>query len=238
MTTDARSGRTKRTVAVVHGWGSTPARTWPEDGLAGDLRRSGLNVVAPTLPGHGSGASTCSDDYADIDRQLRALLPRTYIDGSGDAVGFSLGGKLLLRLVSCGALRVRRLAVLGVGANLFTGEAGDAVTRALADGPPDGAGPGFREVISEARASEINQDALGAVIRRPPRLVEPPDLAAVTCDVLIIVGEDDDIAGDPAPLAQALPSATVVRVPGLGHSTTPHDHRVRQLVSEFLLREE
>ncbi|MER6936214.1 alpha/beta hydrolase [Nocardioides sp. NPDC127514] len=234
MTADARSGSTARNVVLVHGWGSTPARTWPEDGLAGDLRRSNLRVVAPTLPGHGPDASTRPADYADIDRQLLALLPKTYIDGSADAVGFSLGGKLLLRLVSCGVLRVRRLVVLGVGANLFTGEAGDAVTRALADGPPDGAGQGFREVIAEARVSGADPDALGAVIRRPPRLVEAADLAAVTCEVLIIVGEDDDIAGDPDPLAHALPSARVVRVPGLGHGATPHDDRVRRLVIAFL----
>lgn len=238
MTAEQRATPRGRTVILVHGWGSTAARTWMDHGLVADLRDSGLDVVAPPLPGHGSGASVRPEDYADIDRQLLAGLPVATTHGEVDAVGFSLGGKLLLRLVSSGALRVRRLVVLGVGGNLFRPEAGDAVSKALADGPPAGAGSGFREVIAEAVASGLDPAPLGAVIRRPPTATEPRELASVDSEVLIIVGEDDDIAGAPDPLVAALPSATVVRLPGLGHVATPHDPRVRRLVASFLLNEE
>ncbi len=237
MMTDASSAPIRRTVILVHGWGSTPARTWIDDGLSGDLLESGVDVVAPALPGHSPDCSSSPEDYVDLDRHLLALLPPKATGGTVDAVGFSLGAKLLLRLVSAGALRVRRLVVLGVGVNLFSVEAGDAVSRALAEGPPDGAGPGFREVIAEAWASEIDHGALEAVITRPATGMDPQDLAGLACEVLVIVGEDDDIAGDPDPLVGALPCATLVRLPGLGHTATPHDQRVRRLVSEFLLHE-
>lgn len=234
MAAEVNPESTVRTVVLVHGWGSTAARTWGvDDGLAGDLRASGTDVVVPVLPGHGPDCSARPEDYTDMELQLLAALPATR-GGAIDAVGFSLGGKLLLRLVCAGALQVRRLVLLGVGSNAFGGEAGDAVSRALTEGPAEGAGSGFRDVIAEALASGNDTAALGAVIRRPVTPLEPHDLAALTCEVLLVVGEDDDIAKDPQPLADALPAAAVVRLPGLGHAATPHDSRVRRLVAEFL----
>lgn len=238
MAADHLSESSVHTVVLVHGWGSTSARTWTDDGIAGDLRRSGADVIAESLPGHVPDSSTQPEDYSDIDRQLHEQLSLPTSQHTVDAVGFSLGGKLLLRLASSGALPVRRLVMLGVGGNMFTAEAGNVVSKALVDGPPPGASPSFRQVIAEAQASGIDPAALGAVIRRPPVLTEPRDLEAVASQVLIIVGEDDDIAVAPDALAAALPFATLVRLPRLSHSETPHDGRVRRLVSEFLLQEE
>ena len=221
-------------VALVHGWGSTAERTWPDSGLTGGLAATGRAVLRLPLPGHRPGASRRPEDYARIDTDLETGLSDQAPHGSVDAVGFSLGGKLLLRIASRRPDRFRRLAVLGVGANLFAIEAGAAVSTALRNGPPPGAGHDFVSVVREAQSCGVPAEALAAVITRPPSLLRPEDLAALTLPVLLVVGDDDTIAGDPAPVAAALPDARLVRVPGLAHAETPFDVRVHDLVLEHL----
>ncbi|WP_103348891.1 alpha/beta fold hydrolase [Amycolatopsis sp. CA-128772] len=219
-------------VALVHGWGGTYRSTWSGSALERSLFRAGRTVLGVDLPGHGrTPAAHDPRAYADIAEQLHARLPA----GRGiDAVGFSLGGKLLLHLAARDPERFRRLVIAGVGANLFRPEYGQAVSAALLGGLPDGAPASLRAVITHALASGNDPRALSAVIRRPSRVLDPVEIAGIQAKLLIVAGSDDFVAQPVTPLARALPSAHVVVVQGLDHLDTPRSEALAELAGPFL----
>ena len=80
-------------VLLLHGLATSPERTWRESGLMDLLADAGREVIAPTLPAHGAGASHDSAEYESLLDQVLASFP----DAACDVVGFSLGGQLALR---------------------------------------------------------------------------------------------------------------------------------------------
>lgn len=221
-------------VVLAHGWGGSYDGTWRGSWLESELVATGRTVVAVDLPGHGPGPSSHHPaDYADIAEQLGAALPQ---EERLDAVGFSLGGKLLLRVAAEHPHRFRRLVILGVGQNAFEPENGELIASALVDGTPGSAPAGVRTLVEEVRASGNDLRSLAAVIRRPPRVLDPPTLSRIEADVLLVVGEHDDIAGATDGLAAGLPHHRLVRVPGLGHSATPGMREVQHAAAVFLGR--
>lgn len=193
--------------------------------------QSGRYVVAVDLPGHEPGSSHDPAAYADLARQLANRLPA----GRIDAVGFSLGGKLLLQLAAEQPARFRRLAIAGVGANIFGAENGSLVSEVLLNGATDQTPPALRQVVDAALASGNDPLALSAVIRRTPRLVRPADLEHVWADILLITGSDDVIAGPADALADALPRVHTVVIDGLDHHSTPCDPQFQTHAAAFVL---
>ncbi len=222
-------------VVLVHGWGGSARLTWDGSPLEHRLTGAGREVLGIDLPGHGpAGGSPDPDDYACIAAQLSERLP----DGPGlDAVGFSLGGKLLLQIAASEPARFRRLVVAGVGGNLFRREDGDALASALVGGvPPDELPSPVGEVAREAIASGNDCAAMAAVIRRPFRPVARADLASIRAVVLLVVGDRDVVAQDVAALVAAVPGAQLVRVPGLDHVGTPRSDELADAAQQFLRR--
>src|SRR5882757_2765330 len=103
-------------VALVHGVGSSFEHGWRATGWVDLLGDAGRPVVPIDLLGHGTAdAPHDPEAYAHLDAILEAALP----DGEIDAIGFSLGAQLLLRIASRTPERFGRLVVIGVGANMF-----------------------------------------------------------------------------------------------------------------------
>lgn len=223
-------------VALVHGWGSSYDRTWRGTWLEGELVAQGRTVIPVALPGHSPAVtSTRPEDYAEIADQLWRMLEH---HGCLDGVGFSLGGKLLLRLAAEYPARFRRLVIAGVGENLFSVENGEAVSSALLHGIPEGAPPGLRQVVEEALASGNDLSAMAAVICRPPRAFDVGLLARITAEVLMVAGENDDIARSPDAVTRLLPNGRQVMIPGLGHVETPALRDVQECALTFLSNEQ
>lgn len=153
-------------VVLAHGWGGSYDQTWRGSGLESDLTAAGRIVLTVDLPGH--GRRPCSHrpaDYSDIAEQLWACLPQAE---QLDAVGYSLGGKLLLRLAAEHPGSFRRLVILGVGQNAFVPEDGELLATALLQGIPDHAPESLRTLLEEVRCSGNDLESLAAVIQRPP----------------------------------------------------------------------
>ena len=79
---------------------------------------------------------------------------------------------------------------------------------------------GFRQF---AEAQGEDREALAACAEGAVRSVDPPDLTALEMPVLVVAGGRDEIAGDPAALAAAIPGARSVSLPACDHfSAIPH----------------
>src|SRR6266571_427934 len=91
-------------------------------------------------------------------------------DGPVDAVGFSLGARLLLGLAIAQPQRFRRIVTLGVGRNLFERSGSDVVANAIKAGtaPENPAAAYFARLADHP---ENDREALIASLQAPMRLL-------------------------------------------------------------------
>ncbi len=219
-------------VLLIHGFASSFERNWREPGWVDVLQDEGHEVTGVDLLGHGDAPKpTDPEAYRDLDLCVEQVLPD---DGQVDAVGFSLGGQLLLRVAARVPHRFRRIAVGGVGDNIFRPGGSEDAARAVETGL---AGESDHEASGAfarfAQAPGNDPAALAACLRRPHEPVTPAELAGVTVPVLVVLG-DRDFVGPAEQLMVALPDARLVTLAGADHFGTPKDFRFLDAVVEFL----
>ena len=219
-------------VLLVHGFASSFERNWREPGWVDLLSDAGREVIGADLLGHGTAAKPHDPAaYAHLESDLATLLPP---DGPVDAIGFSLGARLLLRVAATRPGAFGRIVVGGVGESLLRDDDVEPVASAVEGSAPDGSasGPGSaaaadpaesniaRAFTRFARTPGNDPLALAACLRRPVAPMTPEELAGVQVPVLVVLG-DHDFAGPAQPLLDALPDATLVVLKGMDHLATP-----------------
>jgi pimeloyl-ACP methyl ester carboxylesterase len=216
-------------VLLVHGFATSAARTWGETGMVDLLRDAGREVLAPDLLGHGDAAKPHDPAaYAGLAVELPPGVDQV------DAVGFSLGAQVLLAMAAASPSRFGRLVVAGVGANVFSDDqaSGEAVARAIEGAAAEGDVTALH-FAQLAHAPGNDPAALAACMRRPRSALTPAGLAAVTCPVLVVLG-DRDFAGPAGPLVEALPDARLQGLRGVDHFATPKDFGFIDATLRFL----
>ena len=151
-----------------------------------------------------------------------------------DAIGFSLGARTLLTLAALHPDRFNSLIVAGVGRNLFERDAtGESIASAI-DGTGDSNDPTVRYFVQLAEAPDQDPLALAAFMRRPSAVpITPELLGAITCPVLVVLG-DKDFAGPADPLMDALPGSRLVTLRNVDHFATPKDFGFIDAALNFL----
>lgn len=218
-------------MVLVHGFASSFQHGWAEDGWPDILADEGRTVIGGDLPGHGNNHPKPVDPeaYAHMEEEVAASFadyPQV------DAVGFSMGARILLTIASDHPERFGKLVVMGVGANVFRNERADALADAVEHGaPPDQIG--LRVFEKMAADPRNDRKALAAVMRRVPPPLDANRLGRVTCPTLVILGTEDFV-GPADPLMAALPDARLVTLPGVDHFATPKDFRAIDATLQFL----
>ena len=205
-------------VALVHGFATSARRTWQALGWVDLLAESGREVHAPDLLGHGDAPKPHDPAaYGDLEGWLADHLP----PGPLDAIGFSLGARLLLGIAADRPSLFRRLAVAGVGDSLFGDNTAHrrriASAIAAPTAPED---PEMGHFFALAGSPEADRGALAACMEGLDPVIDPGRLAAVTCPVLVVLG-DRDFAGPGDGLVAALGCAELRTLPGVDHFATP-----------------
>ena len=216
-------------VVLVHGLGSSFAHGWQATGWTDLLADAGRTVIPVDVLGHGSAAAPHEPAaYAHLETCVADALS----DEPVDAIGFSLGAQLLLRLASQRPERFGRLVCIGAGENVFrTDDAG-----ALADAFTTGVEPDdlrARLFVQLARSAGNDPLAIAACLRRPHEPFTPADAALITTPTLVIIG-DRDFAGPPEPLVDALPNAKLVVLHGVDHFRAPSEFGCIDAALEFV----
>jgi pimeloyl-ACP methyl ester carboxylesterase len=220
-------------VLLVHGFATSAARTWGENGWLDLLADAGREVIAPDLLGHGSADKPHDPSaYDDLEANVLATVVAATPDGVVDAIGFSLGARVILTLAASHPERFGRIVVAGVGANLFSTEGGSLVADAVA-GRGDPANPVVQYFAGLAAHPESDREALAACITRPRPALDAEILSRITNPVLVVLG-DQDFAGPADPLVDALPDATFRPLRGVDHFATPKDFGFIDAALEFL----
>ncbi|HET6963834.1 MAG TPA: alpha/beta fold hydrolase [Acidimicrobiales bacterium] len=219
-------------VLMVHGFASSFERNWREPGWVDVLQDEGHQVTGVDLLGHGEAPKpTDPEAYRDIQAGIEAALPA---EGQVDAVGFSMGGQLLLRVASKSPDRFRRIAIGGVGDNIFTGGTSEEAAAVIEAGQAGETGHEAMGAFARfAQAPGNDPAALAACMRRPQEPITEEELAGVKVPVLVVLG-DRDFAGPADRLMAALPDARLVTLAGADHFGTPKDFRFIDAVVDFL----
>jgi pimeloyl-ACP methyl ester carboxylesterase len=216
-------------VALVHGFATTSARTWRDNGWVDLLQDVGRNPVLIDLLGHGTSERPHDPAaYAEMEALVADQLPERPVD----AVGFSLGARVLLTLAIEDPSRFERLVLTGVGANLFHSEGSDLILRAI-EGDGDPANPVVQYFAGLADHPDTDREALAACLRSPRPALTPELVATVDIPVLVVIG-DKDFAGPGEPLADALPNGKLVTLRNVDHFATPKDFGCIDAVLDFL----
>jgi pimeloyl-ACP methyl ester carboxylesterase len=214
-------------VLLVHGFASSAEHNWQHPGWLDLLADCGRETIAIDLPGHGTAPKPAG--YENVEGHVAAAVAgREPVD----AIGFSAGAHVLLRLAADQPGRFRRLALLGIGRGVLEPADPEPIVAALtgeAD-PENVTGMVFRRL---ADGLGNDRDALIAFLRRPQRPLTQADLAGTTTHVLVVLG-DQDPAGPGDGLVAALPDARLVTLRGVDHFGTPADVRCMQAVLGFL----
>jgi pimeloyl-ACP methyl ester carboxylesterase len=216
-------------VVLVHGFATSSARTWGDNGWLDLLADVGRRPVPIDLLGHGT-ADKPHDPAAY--EAMESLVADQLPEGPVDGVGFSLGARVLLTLACDQPQRFRRLVLTGVGANLLRTEGSDLILRAV-EGDGDPTNPVVQYFAGLAQHPEVDRAALAACLRSPRPLLTPERLAAVEIPVLVVIG-DKDFAGPGEPLADALPNAELVTLRNVDHFATPKDFGCIDAALDFL----
>ena len=184
-------------------------------------------VLTPDLRGHGESAKPhVPEAYAReaMAGDVVALLDRLGAERA-DLVGYSLGARIALAAALLAPKRFPLVVLGGIGGRLFEPPASgtpmaDAMEAADPNSIEDPLLRSFRHFADEQGEDRL---ALAALARHR----DEPQTRAIVCRVsvpmLVVAGSRDVLAGDPQILADAIPGARAVTLPGCDHfSAIPH----------------
>ena len=230
-------------VLLHHGFGADANINWVRPGVLDALIDDGRVVVIFDARGHGrSEKLTDPARYgpARLARDVAQLADHLGLDRY-DLVGYSMGA-VVAATTATDDRRVRRLVLGGIGGATVDPqlraarresmrplaeqlEAGDDTAMAQA------AGGLFRTLAS----GDTQAHAALAAAAQANAAADIVDAAAITAPTLVLVGADDVLAGQPDVLAEAIPDATLVIVPG-DHLSALARPELRGALVDFLRR--
>jgi pimeloyl-ACP methyl ester carboxylesterase len=224
-----------RPLILLHGF--MGAGTQMLDGWARMFVEQGRRVVLPDFRGHGDSArphdpaAYPSDVLADDGLALVEHLGLG--DGDYDLGGYSLGARIVLRMLVRGA-KPGRAIVAGQGLAKVSGPQGEAsyrVLSALVDGVA--IEPGSRDALIAQWISKLGADPRALMLVLDSNVPTPEDaLRQITVPALVAIGDRDE-RSDADELAALLRDARFVRVPG-GHESAFTAPELAVAMTEFL----
>lgn len=211
----------RKAAILVHGFAANRYENWKRMGWYDALAAKGLRGLAFDHRGHGESAKPHEPEkYAReaMARDVFALMDRAGIERA-HLVGFSMGSHIALAAALLDGSRIDHLVLGGIGGRLFEpARDPDAMAQAMEAPTPDAiADPvlkSFRHFADEQKEDRL---ALAACSRGPRKPWEPDMLAAIRRPTLVVAGVRDQLAGSPQGLADAIPGARAVSVPGCDH---------------------
>lgn len=230
-------------VVLVHGFAASTQENWVKAGWISMLVRANRRVIAIDLLGHGQSAKPhdpssytlpgLADSVLAVVEHLQVKKP--------DLIGFSLGARVALNLLSRHSGRFLLGVFCGVGDRLMsTRDEKELVDMpgALEADSADQLSPGmakqFRQ-FAEAQGQDLK--ALAACSRglnMDALTWSAEGLRQIKNESLVVAGTSDELAGSAAGLASKLGNAKGKQIPGCGHMDCLTQPMFKGAVMDFL----
>ncbi len=224
-----------RDLVLIHGYFSNAWTNWVRYGHAAKLVEAGFRLIMPDLRGHGESAKPHDASAYPPDALTDDNL--SLIDQLGltdyDLGGYSLGARTTVRMLARGATP-RRVILSGMGLRGLTQtlDNGGYYTNVLTN-----LGTfqrGSSEWMTEAFLKTTKGDPV-ALLHILQTFVDTPEdvIAGFRQPTAVICGADDDSNGSAHELADILPDAQYVEVPG-NHMNAVTRKELAQAMVDFL----
>ena len=223
-------------VVLLHGFVADTYINWVRPGVVGRLTAAGFRTIALDQRGHGMSDKPHEPAaYADgaMLSDARALLDHLGIERCA-MVGYSMGAMNTLRLAASGEERIRAAVLGGIGGSLLAAREGGTEILAEAMEAED------KSTITNAFAKSFrdfadltkgDRKAFAALQRQPRTPIE--GIESVNVPVLVLVGDNDPMIGDPQALADKMPNATATVVGG-SHLNVVNNPQFHEATVTFL----
>ncbi|MEO6012423.1 MAG: alpha/beta hydrolase [Devosia sp.] len=228
-----------RPILLIHGFASSGRINWVNTGWVEALKDAGYQPITIDNRGHGKSRKIYdpklyfAHEMADDAARLLDHLSLTTVP----VIGYSMGARIAAYLCLRHPERVRSTIWGGMGINLLTGlEDSEEIIEALtAESLADVKGATGRQFRIFADHSKADRAALAACMISSREPMAEADVRKVTTPTLVAVGETDDMAGDPHPLAALLPNAEALVIPKRNHMLATGDPKFKTAAVKFLL---
>lgn len=225
-------------ILLIHGFASNAKVNWIDTGWSKVLQEAGRMVICVDNRGHGDSEKLY--DPAEYSSPIMADDAVRLLDHLGiaqaDIMGYSMGARISAFVTMNHGERVRSAVFAGLAENMIKGVGGaEPVAQALeAPSLQDVTEPmprAFR-IFAESTGSDLL--ALAACMRSSRQKIAAEELADIMVPVLVAVGTEDEVAGRAEPLADAIPGASVLLIPGRDHMRAVGDKTYKEGVLAFL----
>lgn len=227
-------------ILLIHGFASTSAVNWDSTGWTRTLLTDGRRVIAMDVRGHGQSEKLYDpEQYAPARMAADAANLLDHLSVSrADVLGYSMGARIAAFLALQSADSVRSFISGGMGSGLVDGIGGEEEIVAALEAPSLEAASGVTGRAYRKFAEMTGGDlrALAACMQGQREPVQPERLAEIDAPVLVAVGSEDDVAGSAKRLADLIPGAEVLDIPGRDHLLATGDKAFKAGVIDFLAR--
>lgn len=216
---------TGRPVLMLHGLFSSAEMNWIRFGHAAKLADAGFEAIMPDLRGHGA-----SDKPHDptayptgvLARDTAAVVEALELDDY-DLVGFSLGARTAARSVIAG-LEPRRLVLAGMGLEGLAGwnRRSDFFIDAIDRFDEVKRGDAAFMAVSFMKTMKVDRIAARLLLNAVDDTREE-ELARITMPTMVLCGDQDRDNGSAPRLAEVLPDAEYVEIPGTHMSSVAEE---------------
>jgi pimeloyl-ACP methyl ester carboxylesterase len=225
-------------ILLIHGFASNAHVNWQDTSWFKTLTGAGRRVIAIDNRGHGESQKLYDPEAypaSEMAEDARRLLDHLGL-GSANVMGYSMGARIAAFLTINHPDRVRSVIFGGLASRMITGVGGgDAIARGLeASSLEDVTDPNARSFRIFAEQTKSDLKALAACMRSSRVKITAADLQRISCPVLVVAGEKDEVAGSVDELVKAIPGAEGVTLPGRNHMSAVGDKLFKQKVVEFL----
>lgn len=225
-------------VLCIHGFASSGKVNWIETGWVETLTRAGYRAITLDNRGHGD-----SDKPTDPELYYPALMAKDAVAlldhlGIERAVilGYSMGARISAFMAYAREDRVACAIFGGMGMNLINGlsDGNDIIAGLLAPSLAELTHPTARQFRIFADHTGADRAALAACMETSRQPMARADVRRIAVPVLVAVGEADEMAGPPEPLAELLPQGEAFVIPKRDHMRATGDKAFKTAALEFL----
>lgn len=225
-------------VLLIHGFASSGKVNWIDTGWVESLTTAGYQAITLDNRGHGQSDKPHDPELyypTQMAEDAVALLDHLGI-GRAAVIGYSMGARIAAFMAFAHPERVACAIFGGMGMNLVNGltDGNDIIAGLRAPALADLTHPTARQFRIFADHTGSDREALAACMETSRQPMARADVRRIAVPVLVAVGEADEMAGRPEPLAELLPRGEAFVIPKRDHMRATGDKAFKVAAITFL----